>query len=134
MLSTLDFPRIEAVHLLTELAADNQIALNATVLHETYHTLVRRQRWMKEDAVNRLTALLRQTNVKYLNQTKSISLSAFLLAQKHDLGGRDSLILANYGYNGISVVYTHDRALLKLNSITVRKTKLTLEDPVESRR
>jgi predicted nucleic acid-binding protein len=124
----------KTAQLLTELSRDNQIALNATVLHETYHTLVRRQKWMKEDAVDRLTALLKQNNVKYLNQTKSISLSAFLLAQRYDLGGRDSLILANYGYNGVSVMYTHDRALLKLHGITVKQIELALEDPLESRR
>jgi predicted nucleic acid-binding protein len=124
----------KTAHLLTGLSMDNQLALNATVLHETYHTLVRRQKWMKEDAVDRLTALLRQNNVKYLNQTKSISLFAFSLAQMHDLGGRDSLILANYVCNGISAMYTHDGALLKMNGVTVRKRELTLEDPIESRR
>ena len=52
------------------------------------------------------------------------------LAEKYRLGGRGSLMLANFLANEVSEVYTHDRALLELGQIEWRTSKMRMTDPV----
>jgi predicted nucleic acid-binding protein len=106
------------------------IAINPTVIHETYHTLVFKQKWPRQDAGHKLLSLIRQKNVVFLNQTKSISRNALYLANKYDLGGRDSLILSNYLLNKVSEMYTHDGNILKLKKIKIEDRELLLIDPL----
>ncbi len=125
------YPENEKVKdLLTSLSAENSVALNPTVLHETYHTLVFYLEWTPEEAARRLSIMLRHPFIKYYNQTQKTSLIALNLCVKHNLGGRDALIVANYIANKTPTIYTHDKELLKLQKITWKNTNLTFKDPV----
>jgi predicted nucleic acid-binding protein len=99
-------------------------------VHEAYHTLVYSHGWNREDARRTLSSLIRHPFVEFLNQTRSISLTALSLAEKYDLGGRDSLILANYLVNRIPMVYTHDSELLDLGELEWRNRRMKLTDPM----
>ena len=125
------YPEHEKVKdLLITLSPENLVALNPTVLHEAYHTLVYYSEWFPEEATRRLTALLRHPYIEFYNQTQKISLIALNLAVKNGLDGRDALITANYIANKITIMYTHDKALLKLRKITWKNTCLTYKDPL----
>jgi predicted nucleic acid-binding protein len=69
------------------------------------------------------------TNILF-NQTKSIARNGIYLADKYEIGGRDSLILANCMFNGIVNMYTHDQGLVDLGKISIKERELNLEDPV----
>ncbi len=120
----------KAKHLLLELSPNNPVALNPTVLHEAYHTLVYYLEWIPEEASKRLSALLRHPFIEFYSQTRRTSLIALNLSVKYDLGGRDALITANYMANKIHLVYTHDKELLKLREIAWKAFNLTYEDPL----
>ena len=125
------YPEHEKVkYLLITLAPENLVVLNPTVLHEAYHTLVYYSEWVPEEAARRLTALLRHPFIEFYNQTQKTSLIALNLAVKNKLGGRDALITANYIANKITLMYTHDKALLKFQKITWKNTSLTYKDPL----
>ncbi|MGD6852530.1 MAG: PIN domain-containing protein [Candidatus Bathyarchaeia archaeon] len=117
--------------LLTTLSPDNLVALNPTVLHEAYHTLVYYLHWVPEEAAQRLTLLLRHPYIKFYNQTQTTSIIALNLAVKHSLDGRDALIAANYLANQTPTLYTHDKTLLKHQKITHKNTTLTIKDPLQ---
>jgi predicted nucleic acid-binding protein len=117
-------------NLLTNLSAENQVAINPTVLHETYHTLVFYLEWTPKEAAVRLSAMLRHPFIEFYNQTQKTSLIALNLAVKHGLDGRDALIAANYIANKIPIILTHDKELLKIKKITWKNTSLTFKDPL----
>jgi predicted nucleic acid-binding protein len=124
------YPEHEKVKdLLITLSQENQVALNPTVLHETYHTIVFYSEWTPEEAARRLTALLRHPYIEFFNQTQKTSLIALNLSVKYNIDGRDALITANYIANKIPMIYTHDKALLKLQKIAWKNTNLTYKDP-----
>ena len=126
------YPEHEKVKfLLLNLSSENLVALNPTVLHEAYHTLVYYLAWTPEEAARRLTALLRHPFIEFYNQTQKTSLTALNLSVQHNLGGRDALIVANYLANQTPIMYTHDRELLKHQKITWKKTNLTFKDPTK---
>ncbi|MGA2665944.1 MAG: PIN domain-containing protein [Nitrososphaerales archaeon] len=116
--------------LFRSLSQERTVAVNPTVLHECYHTLIYSQRWVRDEARRRLVALLRHPYVEFYNQTRSVSLLALNLAGKYQLGGRDSVILANFLANHCPVVYTHDAELLKVGELSWRTLSMRLEDPV----
>jgi len=123
-----------AAELLRELSPEKPLAINPTVLHECYHTLVYAQRWLREDARTRLVSVVKNPNVSFFNQTKSISVVALSLAEKYTLGGRDSVILANFLTNRASEVLTHDSDLLDLKEVSWRGRKMMIRDPLEGAR
>jgi predicted nucleic acid-binding protein len=116
--------------LLIDLSTENKIALNPTTIHEAYHTLVFSQKWTPEETADALRVLLKNPYIEFFNQTIKTSTIALNLSVKHNLGGRDALITANYIANKISILYTHDKQLLKLQKITWKNTILTYEDPL----
>ena len=125
------YPEHEKVKdLLISLSPENLVALNPTVLHEAYHTLVYYSEWVPEEAARRLTALLRHPYIEFYNQTQKTSLIALNLAVKYNLDGRDALITANYIANKILITYTHDKTLLKLQKIIWKSTNLIYKDPL----
>jgi predicted nucleic acid-binding protein len=125
------YPEHEKVKdLLIMLSPENFVALNPTVLHEAYHTLVYYSEWTPEEAARRLTALLRHPYIEFYNQTQKTSLIALNLSVKHHLDGRDTLIVANYIANKTPIMYTHDKELLKHQKITWKNTILTIKDPL----
>jgi predicted nucleic acid-binding protein len=116
--------------LLLKLSPDNKIALNPTTIHEAYHTLVFSQKWTPEESADALRVLLNNPYSEFFNQTRKTSIIALNLSVQYKLGGRDALITANYVANKITIMYTHDKALLKLQKITWKNTSLTYKDPL----
>lgn len=121
----------KASSILKRLSPRFKVAINPTVLHESYHTLVYKQKWFRPEASNRLLLLIRQKHVLFLNQTKSISRNGLYLADKYELGGRDALILANYLLNGVNDKYTNDNRILQLGKIALRNRELRFSDPLD---
>ncbi len=115
--------------IILDLSAEMKIGLNPTILHESYHVLVYDQEWDPTEARRRLVALLNHPHVEFYNQSRRISILALDLAVRHNLGGRDSLILANLMANNVPVLYTHDKELLGLKQITDKRFAIKLEDP-----
>jgi predicted nucleic acid-binding protein len=122
-----------AKNLLHQLTPENRIALNPTTIHEAYHTLVRSQKWLPEEAADALLTLINMPNTEFYNQTKKISSIALNIAVEYKLGGRDSLIVANFLANNTPQMYTHDNGLLKHQKITYKNTNLTIKDPVNEK-
>jgi predicted nucleic acid-binding protein len=118
--------------LLLDLSSENTIALNPTVLHETYHTLVFYLQWLPQEAAERLSLLLRHPYIKFCNQTKQISQIALNIAAKNNLGGRDALIIANFVANKIPTVLTHDQGLIATANITWKNFYITFKDPLNT--
>jgi predicted nucleic acid-binding protein len=128
------YPEHEKVkNLLITLSPENQVALNPTVIHETYHTLVFYSKWTPKEAAKRLTGLLRHPYIEFYNQTRKTSLIALNLSVTHNLDGRDALLTANNIANKILILFTHDKTLLKLQKITWKSTNLTFKDPLTSK-
>lgn len=117
--------------LLTTLSYDNLVALNPTVLHEAYHTLVFYLEWVPEEAAKRLALMLRHPYIKFYNQTQTTSIIALNLAVTHNLGGRDALIIANYIANKAPILYTHDKELLKHQKVTWKNASIAIKDPLQ---
>ena len=112
------------------LSPENKVAINPTTLHEAYHVLVFSQKWLPEDAAKEIKMLLKHPYAEFFNQTRKTSTIALNLSVKHKLGGRDSLIVANFLANKTPIMYTHDQELLKLQKITWKNTNLTYKDPL----
>jgi hypothetical protein len=66
------------------------------------------------DAVEKLTEFIKDDRTRFLNQTRLVSSFALALAERYNLGGRDSLIIGCYLYYGVSRIFTHDEEILKL--------------------
>lgn len=105
-------------------------AINPTVVHEAYHTLVFKRGLSSADARSKLDALVRDRRTRFLNLTKTISLYSMELASEFSLGGRDSLILGCYLRGGIEEVLTHDRDLLRIGKLEYRGREVILRDPL----
>ena len=123
-----EHPRCRKI--ITKLSPEFRVALNPTILHETYHVLIFGQKWVPSEAERRLMLLLQHPYVEFYNQTKRVSSTALTLATEHGLGGRDSLILANLLLNKVPVLYTHDTELLKLRRVSWGKQSIRFKDPV----
>ncbi|ATZ60989.2 MAG: tRNA(fMet)-specific endonuclease VapC [candidate division WS2 bacterium] len=96
---------------------DAHTATNPTIIHEAYHTLVYAQKWDRNQATDVLVDYLDTT--LFLNQTKEITKIGLSLGMEYALGGRDSLILANFLLNGIEKMVTFDTSLLELERISM---------------
>jgi predicted nucleic acid-binding protein len=117
--------------LLVKISPKNRIAINPTILHETYHTLVFSQKWVPSEAARRLKLLLKHPYVEFFSQTKDVCITALNLAERYGLGGRDSLIIANFIMNKVPVIYTHDQEIKNLGKIKWRNFYITFKDPLE---
>ncbi|MFQ6094861.1 MAG: type II toxin-antitoxin system VapC family toxin [Candidatus Bathyarchaeia archaeon] len=120
----------ELKDLLLNLSPDNRVAVNPTILHETYHTLVFGQKWVPSEARRRLRMLLRHPYIEFFNQTKRICVVGLNLAVEYELGGRDALIAANFIANKVSTMYTHDEDLLALGKVSWKSFHLIFTDPL----
>jgi len=118
-------------NLLIDISTENRVALNPTVLHEAYHTLVYYLEWTPEETRLRLMALLKHPFIEFYNQTRKTSIIALNLSVKQNLGGRDALIIANFLATQIPIMYTADKELLKLQKIIWKNTSLTFNDPTK---
>lgn len=116
-------------HRATEGLQDQAVALGPTVVHEAYHTLVFKMRWRKEDAAKALLDAIRDEGNRFINQTLRITKVGLDLAVDHDLGGRDSLILANLLVSGIRHLVTFDKTLMGLKEVTYGESSLKIGPP-----
>ena len=98
---------------------DAHTATNPTIIHEAYHTLVYAQKWDRNQATDVLVDYIDLDTTLFLNQTKEITKAGLSLGMKYTLGGRDSLILANFLSNDIKKMVTFDRSLLELEKISM---------------
>lgn len=105
-------------------------ALNPTVVHETYHTLVFKRRMPPKDARAKLKALVGDKRTTFLNITKTISLYSLDLASEFNLGGRDALIVGCCLWNGVESLLTHDKALLDEGEIRFKGRQVIFSDPI----
>jgi len=105
-------------------------AVNSTVIHETYHTLVYRRRIAPADSKRKIVGLLRDRRVVFINLTKTVSLVALDLGAKMKLGGRDSLIVGCYLHNRIPEMYSHDEDMLRLRQVSAKGNTIRITDPV----
>ena len=56
--------------LLLNLSSNNRIAVNPTIIHETYHVLVYSQKWLPQDASDALKILLKNPYLDFLVKQK----------------------------------------------------------------
>lgn len=117
-----------AVSLLTGLSPENMIAINPTVLHETYHVLVFYSEWLPTEATRRLSLILKNPYVKFFSQTKKTATIALGIAAKYSVGGRDALILACNVSNQVTTFLTHDKKLLELGKVCWKNRQMSLRD------
>jgi predicted nucleic acid-binding protein len=115
---------------LTDLSTGRQIALNPTVVHETYHVLIYSQKWEPSEARNRLQAIIKHPMIAFLNQTRTTSSVGLKIAEDNKIGGRDSLILSTYVTNKVTELHTHDKELTNLRRISWKNTTLKKIDPL----
>lgn len=125
------YPEHEALRsLLLELSPENQVAINPTIIHEAYHTLVYGQKWVAEEAARRLNMLLKHPYIKFYSQTRKTCILALNLAWRYGLGGRDALIIANYLSNNVPILYTRDRELAAHGEIRWKNSVIKIVDPL----
>jgi len=105
-------------------------AINPTVVHESYHTLVFKRGMSPGDGRLKLRALVRDRRTAFLNLTKTISLFSLDLGHKLNLGGRDALIVGCYLRNGMETMLTHDEDLLSLQRLRFKGREMKFVDPV----
>ena len=126
------YPEHEKVKdLLLNLSPEKRIAINPTILHESYHTLVFGQKWVPKEAKRRLKMLLKHPYIEFFSQTKRTCIIALNLATEYKLGGRDALIIANFILNKIPTVYTHDQEILPLKKVSWKNFQLKFKDPLQ---
>jgi len=106
--------------------AQRRVALNPTVVHETYHTLVFKMKWEANEASKTLLEMLDDSNILFLNQTKDTTRIGLRFAEKYSLGGRDALILANFLNPSIAEFKTFDKELIRLRRVEYARRKLTI--------
>jgi len=97
--------------------AARKVALNPTVIHETYHTLVFKLKWRPEETAGTLSELLDDPTILFLNQTKETTRAGVQLAKQYSLGGRDALILASFLNPSVPEIITFDRMLIQLRRV-----------------
>jgi len=105
-------------------------AINPTVVHEIYHTLVFKRGMTPGDAKSKVKAVIRDRRTRFFNITKTISLHSLDLASEFRMGGRDSLIVGCYMLNGAEAMLTHDSGLLGVGKIAFRGRQLQFHDPL----
>jgi predicted nucleic acid-binding protein len=109
--------------------ASRRVALNPTVVDETYHTLVFKMKWTPDDAAEVLTEILDDSHVLFLNQTKDTTKTGLKFAERYGLGGRDALILASFVNASVAEFVTFDKELIRLRRVEHGHRKLIIHAP-----
>jgi predicted nucleic acid-binding protein len=110
----------------------NGLCLNPTVLHETYHTLVFKRKMSPVDARIKIMEVLEDDRTLFSNQTRTITELCLRMAVKHNLGGRDALIIGCYLCSGMPVMLTHDDQILSLGTLSFEMHRMEFKDPIGS--
>jgi predicted nucleic acid-binding protein len=105
-------------------------AINPTVVHESYHTLVFKRGMSPGDGRLKLRALVRDRRTAFLNLTKAVSLYSLDIGPEFNLGGRDALIVGCYLRNGMETMLTHDNELLRLKRLRFKGREIAFVDPL----
>ncbi|MGP8070599.1 MAG: type II toxin-antitoxin system VapC family toxin [Candidatus Bathyarchaeia archaeon] len=106
--------------------ASHSVALNPTVVHETYHTLVFKIKWAPLDASDVLTDVLNDTKILFLNQTKDTTKIGLRLGERYALGGRDALLLASFLNPSVAEFETFDKELIQLRKVEHGRRELVI--------
>ena len=106
--------------------ARRRVALNPTVLHETYHTLVFKMKWDRDEASKTLLEIIDDAEVLFLNQTKETTRIGLRFAEHYAIGGRDSLILASFLNPSVLDFRTFDKELIRLGKVERGRRKLSI--------
>lgn len=113
------------------LVAHRYNAVNPTIIHEAYHTLVYKQKWSREDAKNTLSDYIDLDTILFLDQTKKITKLGLAIGANYGLGGRDSLILANFISNLVERMVTFDGELLNVKELLIAGKRLEIKLPMD---
>lgn len=117
-------------HKETEFLAQRGVALNPTVIHEAYHTLVFKMKWAAEEASRTLVAACTDEDNLFINQTlRRVRAGLKIGAEHHELGGRDALILGNLLIGKVGELITFDKELLALGKIKFGRSAITIRRP-----
>jgi predicted nucleic acid-binding protein len=120
-----DHPQHNETHNLTK----HSIALNPTVIHEAYHTLVFAMKWSEEEASDVLKAIVVDDNILFINQSRKTTTIGLDIASEYHLGGRDALIAANFMAGKVQECQTFDGKLLDLGKIKYGQSSLRFRRP-----
>ena len=114
----------------TFLASKNW-AVNSTVVHECYHTLVFKRKMTPNDSRLKIVGFLKDSRTTFLNLNKTVSMLALELATKMNLGGRDSIIISSYIHKHIPEIYSHDEELTGLSEVKFKGRHVSITDPIK---
>ena len=106
--------------------SSRRVALNPTVVHEAYHSLVFKMKWSPDDVSGVLLEMLDDTKILFLNQTKDTTRIGLRFAEQYSLGGRDALILASFLNPSISGFKTFDKELIRLRRVEHGRRRLII--------
>ncbi len=106
----------------------NFIYLSPTVIHETYHTLVYAQKWRRKKAEKVLNNLINIEDTKYLEQNKNTTKLGLKIANKYEIGGRDSQIISTL-LGKTKKLITLDKELLNHKKIKINNKTLKIKKP-----
>jgi predicted nucleic acid-binding protein len=106
-----------------------RIALNPTVIHEAYQTLVFKMRWEREEASQTLKDAVSDEDILFIGQSLKTTFAGLDIASQYSLGGRDSLILANFLIGGIQNLRTFDENLLKIAKVKYGRRTISIKRP-----
>jgi predicted nucleic acid-binding protein len=117
-------------HAETEFLAERGVALNPTVIHEAYHTLVFKMKWAEEEASRTLIAACMDEQNLFINQTLRTTRAGLKIATEHrGLGGRDALILANLLVGKVGELVTYDKDLLAVAKVRYGRSTISMWRP-----
>jgi predicted nucleic acid-binding protein len=113
-------------HKRTERLSRQTVALNPTIVHEAYHTLVFKMKWTPHEASTVLIGASSDGDNLFINQTLTTTRIGLHIATRYGLGGRDALILANFLTAGISELVTLDDELINLKSVAYGRWTMSI--------
>ncbi|MGO9645044.1 MAG: type II toxin-antitoxin system VapC family toxin [Candidatus Bathyarchaeia archaeon] len=106
-----------------------KVALNPTVIHETYHGLVFKLKWSAREAAQVLRAAVDDEDILFLNQTKVTTRTGLRIGHTYGLGGRDALILASFLDPSVPEMLSFDKALITVGKIADGRRMLRIRKP-----
>jgi len=109
--------------------AFKRVALNPTVVHETYHALVFKLKWRPEESGQVLREVLDDADILFLNQTRETTRIGLGLAERYALGGRDALILASFLDSSVSEMVSFDKSINVLGKVAHGRRELKIRPP-----
>jgi len=113
-------------HRRTERMSREAVALNPSVIHEAYHTLVFKMKWEGGEASRVLLEASADERNLFINQTLTTTKMGLHVATRFGVGGRDALILANLLAAKVTRFITLDDELIALKRVAYGKLVLSI--------